>query len=220
TSPADPSSAFAAILESMLSLCGAIIGAILRLDDQQVSVAAIRGPEALLVAVKSAFPRPLTAPGLTTRAVREGVVVHVPDVREDPASLREIDEAGGTRAELYVPMLREGRCIGALCIVRDTPGLFSAPTVALMHTLADQAAIAVENVRLFQELEWRNRQLTESLEQQTAMAEILRVISRSPTALQPVFDAILSSAVRLCDGRSGALYRIEHAVVHQMARVN
>src|SRR5262249_58871584 len=103
---------------------------------------------------------------------------------------------------------------------RRPPRPVAGRAIGLLRTFADQAVIAIENVRLFQELEARNRELSESLEQQTAMAEILRVISRSPTALQPVFDAILSSAVRLCDGRSGALYRIEDAVVHQVARVN
>ena len=129
TSPADPSSVFEAIVESMLRLCGATIGAINLSDGQQVSVAAIRGPAGLLDAVKSAFPRGLTDPGLTTRTIREGVVIHVPDVREEPTSLREVDETSGMRAELYVPMLREGRCIGALVISRDTPGLFSEAQV-------------------------------------------------------------------------------------------
>jgi GAF domain-containing protein len=199
TSPADPSSVFEAIVESMLRLCGATIGAINLSDGQEVSVAAIRGPAGLLDAVKSAFPRGLTDPGLTTRAIREGVVIHVPDVREEPTSLREVDETSGMRAELYVPMLREGRCIGTLVISRDTPGPFSEAQVALMYTLADQAAIAVENVRLFQALEARNRDLTESLEQQTATGVILRVISSSPTDVQPTFDAIAASATRLCE---------------------
>jgi two-component system NtrC family sensor kinase len=209
TSPADPSSAFAAILESMLRLCGATIGAILRSDGQQVSVAAIRGPASLLVAVESVFPRPLTAPGLTTRAIREGTVVHVPDVREDPTSLREVDEASGMRAELYVPMLREGRCIGALCIVRETPGLFSAPTVALMNTLADQAAIVIENVRLFRELQVRNSELTDTLEQQTATSDVLKVISRSAFDLQPVLRTLVENATRLCGATSGVIWRFD-----------
>ena len=211
TSPADPSSVFEAIVERMLGLCGATIGAINLSDGQQVSVAAIRGPAELLDAVKSAFPRGLTDPGLTTRAIREGVVIHVPDVREEPTSLREVDETSGMRAELYVPMLREGRCIGALVISRDTPGLFSEAQVTLMHTLADQAAIAVENVRLFQALEARNLELTEALEQQTATAEILRVISSSPTDAQPVFDTITKSAVRLSEGLSAASFASRRA---------
>jgi GAF domain-containing protein/two-component sensor histidine kinase len=217
TSPADPSSVFEAIVESMLRLCGATIGAINMSDGQQVSVAAIRGPAGLLDAVKSAFPRGLTDPGLSTRAIREGVVIHVPDVREEPTSLREVDETSGMRAELYVPMLREGRCIGALVISRDTPGLFSEAQVALMHTLADQAAIAVENVRLFQALEARNRDLTEALEQQTATAEVLRVISSSPADLQPVMGVVAESAARLCGADNVVVYRRDGRALRVMA---
>ena len=113
------------------------------------------------------------------------------------------------RAELYVPMLREGRCIGALCIQRDTPGLFSQAQVALMQTLADQAVIAVENVRLFQELQARNRELTEALDQQTATAEILRVISSSPTDLQPPWTAVAESAARLCESSDAIVFRVD-----------
>src|SRR5262249_58870383 len=121
---------------------------------------------------------------------------------------------------LVTPLLREGLSIGVILMRRTEVQPFTDKQIELAKTFADQAVIAVENVRLFTELEARNRELTESLEQQTATAEILRVISRSPTALQPVFDAIVSSAVRLCDGRSGALYRIEDGIVSQVAYVN
>ncbi|HEY1333624.1 MAG TPA: GAF domain-containing protein, partial [Myxococcaceae bacterium] len=121
TSPADPSSVFEAIVESLLRLCGATIGSVNLFDGQQLSVAAIRGPAGLLDAVKAVFPRRVTDPGLATRAVREGAVIHVADVREEPSSLREVDERSGMRAELYVPMLREGSCIGSLTSSRDTP---------------------------------------------------------------------------------------------------
>ena len=109
TSPTDPSSVFAAILENTLRLCGATIGSVNLSDGQLVSIAAIRGPAGLLDAVKSAFPRRLTDSGLATRVIREGVVVHVPELLEDPTSLREIDERSGMRAQLFVPMLRESR---------------------------------------------------------------------------------------------------------------
>ena len=217
TSPTDPSSVFAAILENTLRLCGATIGSVNLSDGQQVSVAAIRGPAGLLDAVKSAFPRRLTDSGLATRAIREGVVVHVPELLEDPTSLREIDERSGMRAQLFVPMLRESRCIGALVIARDSPGLFSEAQVALMHTLADQAAIAVENVRLFQALEARNRELTESLEQQTATGAILRVISGSPTDIQPVLDAVAESATRLCEARDVSIALVDQDVLRVVA---
>jgi two-component system NtrC family sensor kinase len=91
TSPTDPGLVFESILESALRLCGATIGSVHLSDGRLLSIAAIRGPAALLDAVKAQFPRRLTDPGLATRAAREGVTVHVPDVREDPASLHEID---------------------------------------------------------------------------------------------------------------------------------
>ncbi len=102
-------------------------------------------------------------------------------------------------------MIHEGRPIGVIGVSRGTPGPFSRHQIEFLQTFADQAVIAIENVRLFKELEARNRDLTEALDQQTATSEILRVISSSHTDLQPVFDAILHSAGRLCDATFGAL---------------
>src|SRR6185295_10751455 len=101
------------------------------------------------------------------------------------------------------PLLREGRAIGIVAVTRATPGAFTDKQLALLQTFADQAVIAIENVRLFKEIEARNRELTEALKQQTATAEILRVISSSPTDVQPVFDIIAKSAVILCGAEAG-----------------
>ena len=105
-------------------------------------------------------------------------------------------------------MLRNGSPIGAIAVARTAAGGFSDHHVNLLRTFADQAVIAIENVRLFTELQASNRELTTALDTQTATSDILRVISRSQTDVQPVFDAIVDSAVRLLGGNSGALSRI------------
>ena len=107
------------------------------------------------------------------------------------------------------PMLRAGELLGVIIIYRHEVRPFTDSQIALMETFADQAAIAIENARLLTELQTKNADLTEALEQQTATAEILRVISRSPTNMQPVFDAIAESAVRLCSADYGSTMRLE-----------
>jgi len=137
------------------------------------------------------------------RAILTRAVVHIPDLREDPEyALRDLVQALDFRSVLAVPMLREGKPIGTINVHKGDPEPFSESQIALLQTFAAQAVIAVENVRLFKELEARNRDVTEALEQQTATAEILRVISSSPTDVQPVFDAIAHNARRLCEAGS------------------
>jgi two-component system, NtrC family, sensor kinase len=116
-----------------------------------------------------------------------------------------------------VPMLRDGNPIGAITLARTEPGEFSETQIAMLKSFADQAVIAVENVRLFTELDARNRDLTESLDRQTASAEILRAISQSQTDVQPVFDSIVRSAVRLCGGSHGGVYRFDGELIHVVA---
>src|SRR5260370_31896042 len=151
-------------------------------------------------ALRAAYPSPATAGTAPGRALLSGRPAHIPDVREDSACLLDaLRDTVGLRTLLSVPMVRDGVSIGAITVQRwGTPRAFSDTQIALLGTFADQAVIAIQNVRLFRELEARNHDLTETLQQQTATSEILRVISRSPTDVQPAFDTVARNAPPLC----------------------
>jgi GAF domain-containing protein len=143
---------------------------------------------------------------LVARVALECSMVHIPDVLADPDyTWHEAQKRGGFRAMLGVPLLREGRPIGVLTVTRTTPRPFTQQQIDLVATFADQAVIAIENVRLFEAEQERTRELTEALEQQTATSEVLKVISSSPGDLQPVFQGVLENATRLCQASFGAL---------------
>ena len=155
----------------------------------------------------------LSRGSISGRATLDRKTVHVADVvplldHEFPDA-RENAQTAGIRASLAVPLLRHEACHGAIFLWRREPGLFAPDQVALVETFARQAAIAIDNARLFNEVQARNKDLTEALEQQTATSEILRVISGSPTDVQPVFDTIAANALRLCDGVFSGLYRFD-----------
>src|SRR5262249_11946870 len=152
---------------------------------------------------------------------RDRAVVHVEDVLADPRyAIKSEARTAGWRAGLAAPMMRDGQVIGIIFVGGATPGRFSDQRVELLKTFADQAVSAIQNVRFCTEVQERNRALTESLDQQTATGEILLVISSSPTDVQPVFDTIVESAVRLCDGLFSALFRYDGELIHQVAQHN
>src|SRR5262249_14413481 len=126
----------------------------------------------------------------------------------------------GHRTILCVPLMREGVAIGTLQLRRTEARLFTERQVALLETFADQAVIAIENVRLFKELETRNRDLTVSLEQQTATGEVLRVIAGAQTDVQPVFDTIAVHALRLCAAANCAVFRFDGQVLRAVVTHN
>jgi GAF domain-containing protein len=222
SSPTDLQPVFDIIAESAVKLCGAEVGLVTRFDGELVSIGAVYGTsKAGLDAMRRVYPMPPSGAAAGARAVRDCAIVHIPDVLvEKEYAVHEAALASGFRAALGVPMLREGRAIGSIAIGRAVPGEFSEAQIKLLCTFADQAVIAIENVRLFKELQARNSDLTVSLEQQTATSEILGVISSSPTDVQPVFETIAANALRLCDATFSAVFRFDGELIHLAALHN
>src|SRR5215471_9536226 len=212
SSPTDTQPVFDAIVVSARRLLGGFSCGVYRRLGDEVDIAAYTSTTpAGDAAVRSLYPRPLDGVSFSGEAIRTGSIIVSTDIETDPRIVPEWRAAirvRGFRSAVWVPMLREGAAIGAIGVTRSEPGAFGDEQIALLKTFADQAMIAVENVRLFEELQASNRELRTALDTQTATSDILGVISRSPTDVQPVFDAILGSAVRLLGAYSGVLTRI------------
>jgi GAF domain-containing protein/anti-sigma regulatory factor (Ser/Thr protein kinase) len=214
---------FDTIVRSAARLCQAATAAVFLSDGRMLYHPANHGgPPEALAAARARYPLPLdmnSVPGMT---VLTRSVVHVPDI--DDASVielvRQIGRSLGFRSIVSVPMMREGEAFGAILVTRREPGRFSEGEVELLKTFADQAVIAIENVRLFTELQEKNRALTEALEQQTATGEVLQAISHSAMDAQPVFQTIAVSAVRLSGALFGSVYRFDGELIHMAAHYN
>ncbi len=141
------------------------------------------------------------------RAAMTRQIARIEDAWSDPLYEKKEDaKVGGVRSMIGVPLMRDGEPIGVIGLARCRVEPFSDREIELVKTFADQAVIAIENVRLFEAEQQRTRELTEALEQQTATSEVLHVISSSPGELQPVFDAILNNATRICQANFGTLF--------------
>jgi GAF domain-containing protein len=212
-SQTDVQPVFDTIADNAVSLFRPWSVAVYRFDGECVHVAAVRGglpgSEEYL---REQGPRRPTRDFMAGRCIIECSVVHIPDFeteRDVPAAAREIALLRGFRATLTVPMLKDGQPIGVISVSRAEAGAFSQAEIDLLQTFADQAVIAIENVRLFKELEARNGDLTTALDRQTATADVLRIIAQSPTELQPVLDVIAASALRLCAASDAVIERLE-----------
>src|SRR6516164_690017 len=195
------------LVRSAVRFCGADDAAIHRLDGQYLRVAAHRGP----VPYYGIGHAILVRGTVNGRAVLERTPVHVADLQVETEEFPEGSKGAqemGFRTTLSVPLLREGVALGTINLRRVEAKLFTNKQIALLQTFAAQAVIAIENTRLLSELRERTSDLTESLEQQTATADVLRVISSSPGELEPVFRAVLENAIRICEAKFGSLFRV------------
>ncbi|MFM9940476.1 MAG: GAF domain-containing protein [Hyphomicrobiaceae bacterium] len=196
------------LVRSAAKLCSADYALIRQRTGESYYVTATAGFSPEQVAhYESYSPRPVQG-SIFGRAVLNKRTEHVPDILADPRFERSASRLIGLRAVAVVPMLRDGDVIGVFSLMRAEPRPFTATEIALVESFADQAVIAIENARLLDELQTRQRELTEALEYQTATSEVLGVISRSTNELQPVLQAITETASQLCDSEFAALFNV------------
>jgi signal transduction histidine kinase len=209
-SQTDVQPVFETIAAAALRLCGANVSYVLTFDGELVHLSAIANmsPETA-DAMRQLFPRPPSRDLGATRAILTGCVVAIPDVLDEPEyALRTVAVAGTFRSALAVPLIRDGHAIGAIGVGRIEPGPFPDKQIALLKTFADQAVIAIENVRLFKELEARTAELTRSVGELKALGEVGQAVS-STLDLETVLSTIVSRANQLAGMDGGAIYEYD-----------
>ena len=215
------------LIQTATSLCSAKRGVIFRRDGELYRAAAFYNATSELIEFVKSHPITPGRRTITARVALERRVIHVADLQEDAEYTYALRDTDPIRTEIGVPMFRGDDLVGVFILYKLKVGPFTDKQIELVTTFADQAVIAIENVRLLNELRQRTTDLTErtadlteALEQQTATSEVLQVISSSPGDLQPVFATMLEKAVRICDAKFGNIYRWDGEAFHLVAAQN
>ena len=222
TSSGDLGPIFDAMLERATRLCEATHGHVWRFDGEQLYAEAVRGDQQFVEWLRQHSPVRPIAGSAAELIVRGERFVHVADRREEIAyrdneTFRGLVDKSGIRASLSVALRKDETLLGMINVYRKEVRPFTDKQIALVQNFAAQAVIAIENARLLNELRQRTEDLTESLEQQTATSEVLRVISSSPGELAPVFETMLQNAVRMCGAQFGNLLLLEGDFIRAVA---
>ncbi|MFZ0609508.1 MAG: GAF domain-containing protein [Xanthobacteraceae bacterium] len=224
SSPGALEPVFNSMLENAVRICDATFGIIYRWEGGGLHVAATLNVPPAFAEARRAAPPTHNSKTLTGRMLATKAVVHIADGRtletytkdRDPSVVAAV-ELGGVRTVLAAPLLQDNELIGSFALFRQVVRPFTDKQIALLESFAAQAVIAIENARLLNELRRRTDDLSESLEQQTAAAEVLRVISASLGDLKPVFQAMLENAIRICDAKFGTLFRHDNGFFDPVA---
>jgi two-component system NtrC family sensor kinase len=221
SSPTNVQPVFDSIAESALRLCSGQFSFVVRFDGKVMDFASCFGLSVEgLDAFRSMMPMPAGEDTASGRAILRHAVVEVADVKSDDAygaQAQGLARAVTYRSIVAVPLLHEGHPIGAITVARASAGSFPESQITLLQAFADQAVIAIRNVRLFDEVQARTEELSESLQQQTATSDVLKVISRSTFDLQTVLDTLVESAAKLCEADMAAITRLQASTYHHVA---